>query len=667
MRVLCTLLLCVIIQTLSAQEKSPYVKFGKVTAEELQKKMYIVDSNASAVVLSDLGAAAVEGNDKGWFSISFTRHRVVHILNKNGYDEANVEIDLYADGDAEEKLDNIKAVTYNFENGKIVESKLGKDDIFREKVSAHHITRKFTFPNVKEGCIIEYEYKVISDFIWNLDPWYFQGASPVLWSEYKLSIPQFFSYAFMKNGYHDFHINDKKDKIVNFSVAEARTAGETKRYNFSAGVTDFRWVMTNVPELKEESYTSSIKNHIARIEFQLASQSEPLEPHDYRNTWTGLVKELLNSSSFGLALDNSNNWLSDDLKPIVAGAVSETEKAKRIYAFVRDNFTCTDYNALWASQTLKNVLRSRKGSVSEINLLLTALLRYAGLKADPVLLSTTGHGYASELYPLITSFNYVLSRCVVDNRQYFLDATHERLGFGKLMPDCYNGHARVVNQEATAVYLPADSLHEKQVTAVFIANNEKGNWEGNMNQQCGAYASYEIRGRIKEQGSDAFFKQIQKDFGADAKITAPRVDSLSNYEAPVALHYNLQLEPVKEDILYINPMFGEAWRKNPFTSAERFYPVEMPYTIDETYVLSMEVPRGYVVDEIPRQLIAKLDNEGSASFEYRITQSGDVISLRTNLKINRTVFMPAEYGSLREFFNLVVNKQNEQIVFKKKK
>jgi hypothetical protein len=37
------------------------------------------------------------------------------------------------------------------------------------------------------------------------------------------------------------------------------------------------------------------------------------------------------------------------------------------------------------------------------------------------------------------------------------------------------------------------------------------------------------------------------------------------------------------------------------------------------------------------------------------------------MRITRTLYMPDEYESLREFFNLVVSKHNEQIVFKKKK
>lgn len=666
MRISILVLLLMIVNAVQAQE-SPYTRFGKITSAELQKKIYPLDSNANAVVLSDIGEAAIEGNSKGWFSISVTRHRVVHILNKNGYDEANVEIRLYSNGNEEEKLQNVKAITYNFENGKIVESKLDKSAIFKEKIDKHWTARKFTFSNVKEGCIVEYEYKTVSDFIENLDPWNFQGSSPVLWSEFKLSVPQFFTYTFLSHGYRSFDVSDQKNRTSNFSITDSRSASATERYSLTSGVTDYRWVMKDVPELKKESYTSALKNHIAGIEFQLTSQNYPLTPHDYRNTWPALVKELLQSSYFGEALDNSNNWLSDDLKPLMAGASSETEKAKRIYAFVRDNFTCTDHSAFSIQQSLKNVMKAKKGSVSELNLLLTAMLRYAGLESYPVILSTTDHGFAWEYYPMITAFNYVVSQCLADGKKVYLDASYPRLGFAKMLPECYNGHARIVNENADPVYFMPDSLNERKVTALFIANNEKGKWIGAMNQTLGYFESFTTRDKVKEKGQEDFFKEIQKVYGEDVKVKSPRIDSLSDYNVPVALKYDLELISPKEDIVYINPMFGEAWKNNPFKAAERYYPVEMPFAMDETYILTMEVPAGYEVDELPKQMIVKLDEKESAFFEYRISQSGSTISLRSRLKLNRTVFANDEYGNLREFFNMIVNKENEQIVFKKKK
>jgi hypothetical protein len=91
----------------------------------------------------------------------------------------------------------------------------------------------------------------------------------------------------------------------------------------------------------------------------------------------------------------------------------------------------------------------------------------------------------------------------------------------------------------------------------------------------------------------------------------------------------------------------------------------MPFTLDETIVASIEVPQGYVLDELPKQALVKYDEEGASFFEYRITQSEGMISFRSRIKINRAFFMPDEYEILREFFNFIVKKQSEQIVFKK--
>jgi hypothetical protein len=212
----------------------------------------------------------------------------------------------------------------------------------------------------------------------------------------------------------------------------------------------------------------------------------------------------------------------------------------------------------------------------------------------------------------------------------------------------------------------ADSLNERKVAAMFLTAGTTNLWNGAMTYSPGYYESYTLRNKIKEKGKEGFFKELQKELGSDITIVKSRVDSLTNYDEPIAISYDMEFNPEKADILYINPMFGEGYKKNPFKSAERFYPVEMPYTIDETFVLTMDVPSGYVVDELPKQIMAKYDEEGKSFFEYRIQQSGNTISLRSRIKLARALYEPDEYYGLREFFNMVVKKHSEQIVFKKK-
>lgn len=653
--------------TLTAQEKTT-VKFGNVTEKDFATKIYPIDSNANAVVIADIGHSAIEGNTKGWFSLVYKHYKRVHILNKNGYDVANISISLYADGNAEEELNKLKAVTYNLENGKVVETKLDvKSSVFKDKISKNRVVKKFTFPNVKEGSIIEYEYTITSDFLQNLQPWEFQGAYPRLWSEYNLSLPEFLGYVFLTQGYKKYDINDKKLRSEAFTIIDSRDVGASDRYRFNANVTDNRWVMKNVPALKEESFTSTIDNHIAKIEFQLSEYRQPLTYRNIMGSWPKLANDLMEADFFGKPVTKDNGWLKDVVRPLTEGVSGNKNKAQKIYNYVRDNFTCTDHSDLFVEQTLKNLVKSKSGSVSEINLLLTAMLKYADIDADPVILSTRTNGMTYAMYPLITQYNYVIARALIDGKAIYLDASEPRLGFGHLPVRCYNGHARIINKAAEPIELLSDSLMERKTTTVFVINDDKGNIVGSMIQTPGYYESLSLRDRIKEKGRDQLVTDIKKAFGHEMIVSNFVVDSLDKYEEALGIKYDFDFTEEKEDIIYLNPMFGEGYKENPFKSAERSYPVEMPYGFDETYTLQMDIPTGYVVDELPQSMVVKLNEENEGMFEYRISQSSNGISFRSRIRISRAYFLPDEYEMLREFFNLVVKKQAEQIVFKKKK
>lgn len=655
-----------IISTAHAQDKLK-IKFGSVAIDDFKTKIYPVDSNALAVVIADIGSTEIVGNSKGGFSLLFKNYRRAHILNKNGYDIGNVEIRLYTNGESEEELENLKAVTYNVENGKVVETKLEiKSAVFKDKINKNLVVKKFTFPNIKEGSIIEYEYKVKSDFVFNLQPWEFQDQFPRLWSEYNVAMPSFYNYVTLSQGYHPFHVKDTKTSIGNFNMSDSRGTGATDRANFTANVTDYRWVMKDVPALKEESYTSTLGNHVSKIEFQLASVGEPFTPRQVMSTWSMAATDLLKDEDFGEQLGKDNGWLNDVMLLATKNATTALDKAKNIFAWVRDNFTCTNYNRKYLEQPLKNILKSKNGNVAEINLLLTAMLRKAGIQADPVILSTRSHGYTHSVYPLLERFNYVICRIEAGGKEYYLDASEPGMGFGRLGYKCYNGHARIINTAATAIELDAGTLKEAENTIVFIINGEKGNSIGSVQYTPGYFESSRLRSLVKEKGKEQFVSGIKKTMGEGVTVSNVQIDSLTKYDEPLFISYEIERSTEKEDIIYFNPMMGEELKENPFKSAERFYPVEMPYTVDQTYNLQMEIPKGYVVDELPKQAVVKFNDEEDATFEYRLSVSGDNISFRTRLIIKKAFFLPEEYEILREFFAFIVKKQNEQIVFKKK-
>ena len=98
-------------------------------------------------------------------------------MNKNGFDLATVEIPIYQSKNFEERLDDFSAATYNIENGNVMVTKVDKGSLFKDK-DDNEIVYKFTFPNLKEGSIVEFKYKVTSPSAYFIEPWYFQRIIP---------------------------------------------------------------------------------------------------------------------------------------------------------------------------------------------------------------------------------------------------------------------------------------------------------------------------------------------------------------------------------------------------------------------------------------------------------------------------------------------------------
>jgi hypothetical protein len=665
----CLITCCLILSgtVVHAQDKMP-VKFGKVTPQDFTVTAGGLDSAADAVVVADFGTSAFEGNVKGWFTLEFHHTKRIRVLKRAGFHAATITIPLFTAGNDVEKVEGLRASTYTLENGKVVETKLDSKSIFTDKISKNWVEEKFTFPALKEGAILEYSYTQTSPFLHNLQPWEFQGEYPCLWSEYQVDIPDFFKYVTLSQGYLPFKVNTRDNRLVNFHMTEPGGTGRDEQYTFDDNVVTHRWVMSNVPALKEEPFTTTVDNYTSKIEFQLSAYQFPNMPYqDKMGSWVSLSEGLLKDDDFGGDLFRNNSWLDDDMKTITKGVTGNLEKARKIYAYVRDNFTCTSHSGLWLSNPLKTVYKNKNGSEADLNLLLAAMLIHEKIEADPVILSTRANGFAHQMYPLLSRFNYVIARATIDSVQYDLDASDPWLGFGRLPVRCYNGYARVLDKDLPmAVNLDADSLKEGKTTLVIISNDDKMGLLGQFQSLPGYAEACGMRENFKQQqGRQEYLKKLQTSYSGDAVISNLEIDSLQLPDEPLGIGYDIRLTPdTTSDNYYFNPMLGEGYKENPFKAAERQYPVEIPFALDETYTLTMDIPKGYVVDEMPKSAKV-LFNTDEGFFEYLIVKDSHQIQFRSRIKLDKANFKPEDYATLRDFFGFVVKKESEQIVFKK--
>ncbi|MBC7937838.1 MAG: DUF3857 domain-containing protein [Rhizobacter sp.] len=656
----------------AAQDKCP-VNFDKISAADFNLTSN-VDTSFGAVILADVGKSSFVANKKGFFSLVYKFNRRIKIINAKGFDLATVKIPIYQQPstDREEELTSLKASTYNVENGQLVEVKLNKDNVFKEVVEKNHIIKKFTMPAVKEGSVIDISYTIHSDFLFNLQPWSFQGSYPCLWSEYSLDLPEFFQYVFLSRGTHPFHLKDSKTKYQSYNVripAEDVVMGKDDVYSMNSNNSLSRWIMKDVPALKEENFTSSMDNHLARIAFQMSGQQFPDMPfRDVMGSWQKVCVELMKDKEFGGDFTTDSEWIKNALKTLSLEGKDSITKAKIIYTFLQKNFSSQGTRGIYASQSLKETFTNKKGYVPDINLLLTLLLKKADLNAFPVILSTRTNGFATAQYPILNEYNYVVTKLEVGKNSYFLDASNSILGFGKIPSFCFNGYGQVIDMVPGAEMLFSDSITEKKYTNVILMTdvNDSTKWVGPFHSALGYYESLNTKEDIKEKGKSSFEKKLEEAYTGDFSIDKIELKDLEDNNKAMVVSHTIHISrPDNNDIIYFSPMLQEGIKENYFKSSERNYPVELPYKMDETYTLNLEIPKGYVVDETPKSTRVSL-NEGEGMFEYIISKNENYVALSTRLTINKSVFSGEDYETLRGFFDYVVKKHAEQIVFKKK-
>lgn len=169
--------------------------FGKISDEEINLTQYDPDTTAEALILYEHTDVHFVYSAQAGFELVTDFSTRIKILKDEGVSQANITIPYYFIGyEQEEKVTKLQGFVYNRVNGKIVKTKLDKDYIFDEQISENTKQKKFTFPNVKQGSIIEYKYSLRSDFYYNIPPIIAQRNIPILHLETTVTIPEYFQY-----------------------------------------------------------------------------------------------------------------------------------------------------------------------------------------------------------------------------------------------------------------------------------------------------------------------------------------------------------------------------------------------------------------------------------------------------------------------------------------
>lgn len=654
--------------SLTAQE----FELGKVSVEELQEKSHPKDTAAVASILFKKGTVRFEySQQNGWEVFTVVKTRL-KIYKKKGYEWANKEVLYYSGDNFKENVHFLNAVTFNLVDGKIEKSKLRGDGEFNEKVNKYWSREKITMPNVKERSIVEYEYIIKSPRISELREWFFQTSIPVNYTQFITYIPEYFIYAPNQKGFVFPKVTtDGKKRVIDYYYTGKIMPGTgqeipkrtAQSFDFNEAQTTY--LAENLPAIKEENFVNNIENYTSSVSHELSMTRFPNSNiEQYATDWESVAKKIYEDEDFGSEL-NKTNYFEDDLKDVIAGLTTTDEKVSAIYNFVKNKVKWNEYYGYSCNDGVKKAYKDNSGNVAEINLMLTAMLRYANLTANPVLVSTRSNGIA--MFPNRTAFNYVIAAVETSQGIILLDAS-DKFSTPDILPlRALNWIGRLIRKDGTSqeVDLMPKTVSNNIVMMNYSVDNN-GLVSGKLRKQQTDYNAMVFRDNVANVEEDAYLEKLEN---ANSKIEIKEYSRANeeNLTLPVMETYSFSGSNLCERIggkMYVSPMLFFADRENPFKQEVRAYPVDYSFPFSEKYTINIQIPDGYKVEQIPAPtVITMADNLGS--FRYMTTSSQNSIQLSIVHQINSAIISAEYYSMLKEYYQGMVAKENEKIILAK--
>lgn len=592
-----------------------------------------LDTTAVAVVLFDYGRSSSRGS---------IRHTRIKILKPGGLSYADAA-DVVQRGQSMKKL---RASTYNLEGGKMVETKLEKTSVFNEEFNEYLDVVKIALQQVKVGSVIEYRYELgppqgYESFALS-KTWRFQRKIPTVYSEFIFEKSLEAQYSKVFTGHHPLTtFEDKADK--------------------------FRWVMTNAPAVNVEPNSPAQSNFIAQARVALTDASFARNHYAAFNTSWDRIGRLFLEANFGGDNVKNSRFLKEEAETITAGKTKEIDKLASIYSHITKNISWNERESIFTKVT-KSTSEKRSFNSGEINLTLLAMLRYVGVKADPVLISTRENGFIHKGFPEISQFNRVIVQVFIDKQAILVDATNPMLPYEYLPVDCLNGEGFLIRGEEDMLWIEINSLAKQRSRLTVNADlvlNENGDVAGKVNFVRTGYLAATIRKEYQMKGAEKYQKGV---FARSvAEIENGSVDGLQNVAEPVKESYSVSFPgtaSVMNNVIYLDPLMFVRPDPGMFTPQERVYPIDFIYPMETVWQLTFKLPAGYSIEEVPEPRTAVIPDNGGR-FMYSVVKKDQSVVVISQHTLSRPSFTQEEYGALREFHKLVNAKQDEKIVLKK--
>ena len=625
-------------------------KFGKVSKEEIEMSTYDKDTEADAVVLNEkiLVYYSINVND---FKLVTEVSRKIKILKEAGKEWGDVEFYYYETPHLKEYISGFNATSYNIENGKIVKASLDKKYMTTEKLSESRYRRKFSIPQVKAGTVIEYKYKITSDYIYNVPVLYFQSHIPIKSSYMEVSIPEYFR--FNSNLKQHERLNLVRD-VENITIpgTDISYANEVMKFSIS-----------DMPALKKEPYVWCINDHRAGIDYEITAIDMPMYKKNFSVDWAD-VNNAIKNSEFNSQFKTKNPYKAEVAEIIAKTEGNDRERITQILRLVQNKIKW-DGTRRFLSENISKAVKDGAGSSADKNFVLAGALRDAGYNVSAVLMSTREQGRLPLTHASQDKIETFIIRVNLPNGSHvYLDGASIFSNYNVLPTNLLVDRARLYDPNGLGEWIDLTKLVKNNMSSYVKA---KISSDGKLKGTCtNAYSNqfvYTFNANYDNcKDNSEYCEAVEKKY--EVEIDSINVHNRMSLRSSEIISFSKDVI-VADSMLYISSFPFPIMTDNPFKGGNRTMPVEFPYRSTYKFITEVEIPNGYKLVETPENSKITACN-GALSLSYYTKDDGNgKISIIMDIQENEIYIHQDFIPNISGFFDLLTEFATSQIVYKR--
>ena len=590
--------------------------------------------DANAVVLLDMETLDINED----ISYEYSNHRIVKIFNEKGEKFGQVDIP-YTVGNDDIEIHHARTFLPDGRVVELDESNILKDIPPPEAVKAGLFVAarlmRFRMPEMTDNCVIDYAYLVKrKGHIMKGEYWrqtHFQTSEPILKYRFTIHAPKKMEFLYHVSGL------DLQPKITETKY--------TRVYEFEA---------FDIPPIKEEKFMPALQD----LEYSITISS--LKSWNQLARWYyTLIREQ----------DHITPEIQKKTEQLLFRAKDRREKIRRLYEYVAENIRYIGIElGIWAIKPhpAEIVFKERYGDCKDKSILLSTMLKAAGIRAYPALISSSDSSKVIREVPSLSYFNHMI--LVAEAPELiWLDPTVETAAFGYLPTSDQNRWAYIIVDEeksylARSPVLPA----EKNVKRVKTEIEVKPDLSISVKEELLLIGSFntEWRAKLKQIDTESHGEHLREFVEMDtrAKMGKFRIADLKNMDEQLHITINYDcddyLTPVGAAYLMKLPMAEHPYAAL-LSEETRNYPVAIGKNFTLEHEIHVKIPKRFIIQSVPEDAAIKTDL-GETSVKYK--QSKNKIVMTQRFVLHQPIIDVQQVPQLKQLVNLASSDKTKYVM-----